>query len=160
MSLSNFRGGGSYNVDEKGRVTLPHKFRSASGGDRFVITRGFEKCLYLLTEDNWKNLEAALVERPFFDSETMQMQRFFYGDASDAVTDQQGRIVISPELRAYAFIEPNSEVRIVGCSRWIEIWNKKTYEDYTSTEFQKDFGPVAQRVWKREQTNTFTGDAE
>lgn len=121
--------GGSYNsVDDKGRVVIPMRFRSLLG-ERFMMTRGFDGCIFVFTMDLWNQLSQKFDAAPLFDRNKVKLQRFLFSHAQEAQPDSQGRVAIPQELRAWASIEPNSEVVIVGCTNWVEIWSRKRYDD-------------------------------
>jgi MraZ protein len=120
-----FRGGFAHSVDDKGRIIIPQKFRLLLG-EKFVITRGLDKCLWVFTEEEFRRLEERLRSHPMLDTNTVRLQRFFSAESVEGTTDSQGRIAISANLREYAGIE--KETMIVGASNRIEIWNKASWD--------------------------------
>lgn len=129
--MSSFKGSYMYAVDEKGRISLPAKLRkyvSPEANETFVITRGFEKCLFVYPADEWNKLEANLRGLSSYDPEHRRFIRTLLELASESQLDGQARLSIPQELREYANIE--NEVRVIGTLDKIEFWNPKVYDDY------------------------------
>jgi MraZ protein len=124
-----------YSVDDKGRVSLPAKLRkyvSPEANDTFVVTRGFEKCLFVYPIDEWNKLEANLRNLSSYDPQHRRFIRAILELAQESQIDSQARISIPPELREYASIQ--NEVRIIGTLDKIELWNPKIYEEYKNNQ--------------------------
>ncbi len=133
--MSSFKGSYMYSVDEKGRVSLPAKLRkyvSPEAGDTFVVTRGFEKCLFVYPIDEWNKLESNLRNLSSYDPQHRRFIRAILELAQESQIDSQARISIPPELREYASIQ--NEVRIIGTLDKIELWNPKIYEEYKNSQ--------------------------
>jgi len=129
--MSSFKGSYMYSVDDKGRVSLPAKLRkyvSPDANDTFVVTRGFEQCLFVFPIDEWNKLESNLRGLSPYDPEHRRFIRAILELAQESQLDTQQRISIPPELRDYADIQ--NEVRIIGTLDKIELWNPKIYEEY------------------------------
>ncbi len=129
--MSSFKGSYSYAVDEKGRVNLPAKLRkyvSPEANETFVITRGFEQCLFVYPIDEWNKLEHILRNLSSYDPEHRRFIRALLELASESQLDGQARLSIPQELREYADI--HGEVHIIGTLDKIELWNPKVYEEY------------------------------
>lgn len=116
-----FRGGYDHSIDDKGRVIIPQKYRLLLG-EKFVITKGLDKCLWVFTEEEFRKLDERLKAQPMLDPNAVRLQRFFSAEAVDGTTDSQGRISIPSNLRDYAGID--KEVSIIGAGNRIEIWSK------------------------------------
>ena len=119
-----FMGEYSHSIDAKGRLIMPAKFREQLG-DEFVVTKSPDKCLYVYTNEEWKNFEEKLATLPITNKGTRQFVRFFLAGAATCEVDKQGRILLPAVLREYA--ELDKEVVLVGTSKRIEIWNKDRY---------------------------------
>jgi len=133
--MSSFKGSYMYSVDDKGRVSLPAKLRkyvSPEAGDTFVVTRGFEKCLFVYPIDEWNKLESNLRNLSSYDPQHRRFIRAILELAQESQIDSQARISIPPELREYASIQ--NEVRIIGTLDKIELWNPKIYEEYKNSQ--------------------------
>jgi len=123
-----FRGSFTHNVDEKGRVIFPQKFRLLLG-EKFVITKGLDRCLWVFAEDQFRGLDDRLKAQPMLDANALRLQRFFSAEAVDAVTDAQGRVALPLNLREYAGID--KEAVIVGAGNRLEMWSKTRWEEYS-----------------------------
>lgn len=116
-----------HNIDEKGRVFIPVRLRDDLG-EHFIITRGIDGCLYAYSDTEWKVLETYIRSLPM--SKSRNIKRFFFSGANEVIPDKQGRIVIPPNLRQYAGLE--RDVMIVGESTYVEIWDKKKWDEVFS----------------------------
>ena len=137
-----------YSVDDKGRVNLPAKMRkyvSPDTNDTFVLTRGFEKCLFVYPIDEWNKLEENLRNLSGYDPEHRRFIRTMLELASESQLDAQARLSIPQELREYANIE--SEVRIIGTLDKIELWNPQIYEEYRNSQ-PETYESIAAKVMK------------
>jgi len=132
-----FRGRFEYTIDEKGRISLPAKFRealSANFDERLIIT-SFDNCLWAYPMPEWQAIEEKIAALPQFRSEVKALQRVFVSGAADCPLDKQGRIVIPPTLRDYA--ELKKEVVFVGMTKRIEIWSKEKWDQVFMDSQQK-----------------------
>lgn len=133
--MSSFKGRYSYSVDNKGRINIPAKLRKSltpEANDTFVLTRGFEQCLFAYPLDEWNKLEQSIRGL----SPSNPQHRFFVRTllqwATEVQLDGQARIIIPQDLLKFAGIE--NEVLILGVLERIEIWNPKVYEEYLMTQ--------------------------
>lgn len=109
-----------HTIDEKGRLTIPAKFRAdlASG---LVVTRGIDRCLAIYPLEEWEHLAGRVSALPMTDRRARAFRRLVFANASDAVPDKQGRMLIPPRLREYASLD--GEVVVTGLDTYIEVWN-------------------------------------
>ena len=107
-----------HNIDAKGRLFIPAKFREELG-KMFIITKGLDGCLFVYSASAWEVLEDNINQLPL--SKSRNLQRFFFSSAADCVPDAQGRVLIPQNLREYAALQ--KEVTIIGVSGRVEIWN-------------------------------------
>ena len=112
-------------IDDKGRLTLPARFR-AELADGFVITKGIDRCLFVYTLDEWQPLAEKISRLPVTKKEARALARLVFAGASDCSLDKQGRILIPTYLRQYASL--NSEVVIVGLDTHLEIWDLESWQ--------------------------------
>lgn len=119
-----FMGEYHHNLDEKGRIVIPSKFRNLLGSD-FIITKGIEKCLYVYSADAWQEIVNKLKTLSFTKKDTRAMMRSFFANAILGVTDKQGRVMISSSLISYANLD--TECVVIGVNDHAEIWNLKDY---------------------------------
>lgn len=126
-----FRGINAINVDGKGRLAIPTRYRDARGmedGASLVVTIDTEEtCLLLYPINEWQIIEDNLQRLPSFDAVTRRIQRLLIGHATDVKLDGNGRILIPPVLRDYAKLD--KKVLMVGQSNKFEIWAESIWED-------------------------------
>ena len=115
-----FLGEFSHAIDDKGRLTLPAKFR-AELGDGVVVTRGVDKCLFIFTLAEFQALASRIGNLPMTQSEAREFSRHFFSGASDVELDKQGRVLIPQNLREYAGL--NGDAIVVGVNQRIEVWS-------------------------------------
>lgn len=132
-------------IGEKHQAALPKKFREVLG-DKLIITKGFENCLIIVSEANWKTLLEGTDGRPFTSQNIRELQRFLLGNATYVELDIKGRCVIPEYLRKFAGIE--EEIVFAGIQRFVEIWDKKRW-DLHQDELTKSIGSIAERLSER-----------
>ncbi len=116
-----------HSIDDKGRLIIPCKFREKLG-DKFIVTRGIENCLFVYSLESWNNIVNKLETLPFTKKDARQFIRFFLSGATIAEFDNQGRINISSPLISYAGIY--KECVIIGTGDRIEIWSEESWNDF------------------------------
>ena len=114
-----------HNIDSKGRVIMPAKFREELGGV-FYITRGLDNCLSVLSKSDWDSLGEKLRGLP--SSQTKDIQRFLFSGAAGLEPDKQGRVLIPQPLRDYAGL--TKDVVIIGTGLKAEIWDLDRWNEY------------------------------
>ncbi|MDL1873278.1 division/cell wall cluster transcriptional repressor MraZ [Deltaproteobacteria bacterium PRO3] len=132
-----FRGRFEYTIDDKGRTSLPAKFRevlSASDDNRLILTT-FDNCLWAYPVPEWNAIEEKIAALPQFKSEVKALQRVFVSGAVECPLDKQGRIVIPPTLRDYAGLK--KDILFVGMTKRIEIWSKEKWSSVFSVAQEK-----------------------
>lgn len=114
-----------HTIDDKGRLTIPAKFRGelATG---LVITRGFERNLMVFALDGWQTLADTIARRPLSDEDMRAFRRRVFSGAMDLTPDRQGRIVLPAYLREFAQID--TEVVVAGMYNYVEIWNAVAWQ--------------------------------
>ena len=122
-----FIGEYAHNLDEKGRLEVPKKFRSdlVKGA---VITRGLDNCLFLYTKKEWEKLAEKLANLPFAQANTRAFARLMLAGAMDAPIDKQGRIILHEYLRQFAGV--GKEVIVAGLYNRLEIWDSAKWIEY------------------------------
>lgn len=131
-----FIGEYSHNIDDKGRLAVPKKFRAklAKGA---IITRGLDDCLFLYTKEEWKVLAEKLASLPFSQANARAFARLMLAGAMDVDLDKQGRVVLPDYLRAYADLK--KETIVAGLYNRLEIWDQSKWSEYTKrTEANKN----------------------
>lgn len=126
-----FYGEYQHSVDVKGRVIVPAKFRDGLG-EKFIVTKGLDNCLFAYSPEEWGNLETKLKSLPFTDKDVRAFVRFFFAGATECEVDKQGRILLPQNLREYAGLE--KDIYVIGVSTRVEIWDKAKWENYSGDE--------------------------
>ena len=116
-----------HNIDEKNRLIIPSKFRSELG-ERFVITKGLDKCLFVYSEVEWNKIMAKVSNLQFTKKNVRAFEIALIGGASETEFDKQGRINITSPLVHYAGI--NKECVIIGVNERLEIWALEEFNNY------------------------------
>ncbi len=122
-----FMGEYHHSIDDKGRLIIPAKFRSELG-DKFIITRGIENCLFAYPEKRWEEIVHKLESLPFTKKDARNFTRFFLSGATVAEFDKQGRVNITSPLINYAGIE--KECIIIGTGDRLEIWSEDAWNSF------------------------------
>ncbi len=121
----------NHNIDDKGRVSVPSKFRDDLGTS-FIVTKGLDNCLFAYSKEEWTKFEDKLKTLPLTNPNARNFIRFFFSGATECEIDKLGRINIPQSLREYASL--GREVTIIGVSTRVEIWNREKWNNYTSEE--------------------------
>ncbi|MEK7465209.1 MAG: division/cell wall cluster transcriptional repressor MraZ [Patescibacteria group bacterium] len=132
MLLGEFK----HNVDPKGRIAVPAKFRALfeSGA---IITRGLEHCLFVFGMKEWETLVQKITALPLAQANSRAFSRLMLSGAMDVQLDVQGRILVPQYLRDYAGFKKN--VIVAGLYNRAEIWDAEQWDSYkTKTESQSD----------------------
>lgn len=122
-----FMGEYHHNIDEKGRLIMPSKFRFDLG-ESFVVTRGIDSCLFVYPKETWLKITSKLNELSFTKKDVRSFQRFFLSAATVCEFDKQGRINITSPLIDYADL--SKECVIIGVNDRIEIWSLDKFNSY------------------------------
>lgn len=122
-----FMGEYHHNVDEKGRLIMPSKFRYDLG-ENFIVTRGIDSCLFVYPKETWNKLTSKLNELSFTKKDVRSFQRFFLSAATLSEFDKQGRINIPTPLADYASL--TKECVVIGVNDRIEIWSKENFDKF------------------------------
>jgi MraZ protein len=145
--MSSFKGSFQFTVDAKGRINLPAKMRknvAQEAGDTFVLTRGFEKCIYVYPNDEWLVLESSIRKLHTPNPKHRQFMRTLLEMATEVQIDSASRLMLSKDLMEFAGID--GAVIILGIMDHIEIWNPSVYADYKET-FAESYEDVAAVVF-------------
>jgi len=132
-------------IDKKGRTAIPKKFREILGNN-IIVTLGYESSLIVVSQSQWQALLEGTAGRPFIEYETRETQRFLLGGASSLELDNKGRLILPSYLREFAKIE--EEIIFLGLSRYIEIWDKKRWEEY-QVHLEKNIERISSRLVKK-----------
>ncbi len=121
MFLGEYR----HTIDDKGRLTIPAKYRALLAGG-LVVTRGLDNNLMAFTMEGWEALAERIKQLPLTDTNAREFKRRVFSGAVDLIPDRQGRILIPPYLREFAHID--SEAIISGMFDYVEIWNADDWQ--------------------------------
>jgi MraZ protein len=131
-----FIGEYNHNLDEKGRMNMPAKFRRGLTGGA-VITRGLDHCLFVYPKEEWETMAAKLAALPITQKNSRAFARLMLAGAWDVELDGQGRVMLPEYLRQYASIEKH--VVVAGLYNRIEIWDEDKWQEYKhATEQEGD----------------------
>jgi len=137
-----FIGEYNHNLDEKGRLAIPVKFRDELKGGA-VVTKGLDGCLFLYPMNEWKTLAEKLSQLPISQANTRAFARLMLAGAMDVSLDKQGRIMIPDYLRKY--INLGKKVIINGLYNRLEIWDEDGWEEYKK-KTETDSGEIAEQL--------------
>jgi len=135
---------GQFNVtiDEKGRLSLPAKIRGRVSGDRLILTKGTEKCLWLYLPDSWELVSSQLVDAAsLFSLSTQDLLRRFIAPAEEVIVDKAGRVKISPSLMKS--MELSRDCYLLGMGERLEIWDEEIYD-----RFEEERSSEIKQIWE------------
>ncbi|MDP3014999.1 MAG: division/cell wall cluster transcriptional repressor MraZ [bacterium] len=131
-----FIGEFQHNLDNKGRIAIPAKFRNKLTGGA-IVTRGLDHCLFVFSNKDWEVLAQKLIALPLAQANSRAFARLMLAGAVDAELDKQGRILIPDYLREYAGLK--KQTTVTGLYNRIEIWDSENWKQYKSkTEASSD----------------------
>lgn len=125
-----FRGQYGHAIDEKGRTSVPSRFReilAAQGETRLVITAGVDPCLVVYPMKEWLAFEERLSQLPRFDPSVAMIRRLYVSGAVELELDKVGRLLIPQTLRETAGLE--REALWAGMGKHLELWSKERFAE-------------------------------
>ncbi len=137
-----------HNIDEKGRLIIPAKFREEIG-ESFVVTKGLDGCLFVYSLVEWEKIVNKLKKLPFTKKDSRVFSRFFLASATVCEFDRQGRINLMNSLTLYAGLK--KECAIIGVNDRLEIWDLDKFNNLMK-ENEKELDEISE--------NLFSGDFE
>jgi len=140
--ITMFIGEYGHNLDEKGRMAVPAKFRKDLAGGA-IITRGLDGCLFLFTTHDWGMLAQKLMTLPLTQANSRAFSRLMLAGAMDVEIDSQGRVLIPEYLRKYAGM--GKRVVVTGLYNRIEIWDEGKWNEYKERT-EKESGEISERM--------------
>ena len=120
-----------HTLDVKGRLIMPAKLREDIG-DKFIITKGLDRCLFGFSLSEWEQFEDKLKSLPLTNKSARDFVRLFLSGAISIEIDKQGRFLVASNLREYASME--KEVVIIGVGTRIEFWSKENWNKYNNSD--------------------------
>jgi MraZ protein len=137
-----FLGEFSHNLDEKGRLTIPAKFRDELAGG-LVVTRGIDRCLAVYPRQGWDELAERIAQLPLTQRNARNFSRLMFSGAADFIPDRQGRVLIPQGLREYAGLD--SEAIVIGLYDRLEIWNPDFWAE-VKANVEEDPDSIAEQL--------------
>lgn len=137
-----------HNIDEKGRLIIPAKFREEIG-ESFVVTKGLDGCLFVYSLVEWEKIVNKLKKLPFTKKDSRVFSRFFLASATVCEFDRQGRINLMNSLTLYAGLK--KECAIIGVNDRLEIWDLDKFNNLMK-EKERELDEISE--------NLFSGDFE
>lgn len=129
-------------IDDKGRISIPAKFRGQLK-NKIVVTRGLDNSLFLYTIDEWKKLAEKLASLPISTANTRAFSRLMLAGAMDCDIDKQGRVVLPAYLKEFAKI--NKKLVFAGLYNRIEIWSEELWAKYKA-QTEKESNEIAEQL--------------
>lgn len=137
-----FIGQYTHNLDDKGRLAIPAKFRSLLKKGA-VITKGLDNCLFLYPKDQFTKMAEKFANLPMGKSQVRALARHMIGGAIDVEFDNQGRVTLPAHLRSFANLNKNTVIS--GLYNHIEIWNEEKWGGYKE-EIEKNSNEIAEAL--------------
>jgi len=144
--MAGFLGEYPVSVDAKGRLKIPTALKrqvNPAVNGRFVVNRGFEKCLVLYPYDEWEKVVARVNKLNTFKKEHRDFVRIFYRGATELVIDAADRLLIPKHLLEFGGIK--SDALLAARNTVIEMWNEKIYQTQMKADSDQ-FAELAERV--------------
>ena len=135
-----------HSIDRKGRLILPAKFRETAKAhfiEKFFVTRGLDKCLFMFSEEEWRTQENKFKTISFTKQQARTFNRLYFSGAIEVIPDKQGRILVPQYLKDFAEIK--KDVILVGISNRIEIWAKDKWYAFYGTS-RPSFEEIAEKL--------------
>lgn len=131
-----------HSLESKGRLAVPKKFREELG-EKAVLTKGLDGCLFLFSAEKWQEFEKRLAKMSLTKRDSRSFARFLTYSAAEVEFDKQGRALIPEHLRSFAGIA--RDVVVAGALERIEIWDKSRFDSYIS-RVEKESEKIAERL--------------
>ena len=128
--MAELLGAHSYQLDPKGRLSLPARFREALA-DGVWVTIGQDGCLFAFPRVEWQRRADEVAASPLSDTAGRAYARLFFGSSDELRLDVQGRLTLPGRLRDAVGI--GKDVIVLGVRDRMEIWDRDTYERYEAT---------------------------
>ena len=149
MSQTRFLGEFPCTLDVKGRLLFPAALKKqvpAKAKNRFIIHRGFEKCLALYAKHDWELISAEVNRLNLYVKDNRDFARYFFRGATELELDTTNRLLLPKSLCEYAEIK--KDIVLFGYANRIEVWSEKLYRKQMDEE-PRDFVKLAEEVMGR-----------
>jgi len=137
-----FIGEYSASLDEKGRISVPAKFR-ALFKSKVIVTKGLDESLFVYTLDEWRKLAEKLASLPISTSNTRAFARLMLAGAMDCDIDKQGRVTLPAYLQQFAKLQ--KRIVFAGLFNRVEIWSEELWLKYKQ-QTEKDSNTIAEQL--------------
>lgn len=127
-------------IDDKGRLTMPARYRGAFV-DGAMVVRGDNRCLYVFTTDGFDTFAEDAINAPVTDASRIGPARYMLANSDHQSLDSQGRIMLSARMREFA--ELDKDVVLTGQGRRMEIWNADRWNAYEAAQEPGYIEPVS-----------------
>ncbi|MGQ9584040.1 MAG: division/cell wall cluster transcriptional repressor MraZ [Anaerolineae bacterium] len=124
-----FLGEFEHSIDEKGRLTIPAKFRPGLA-EGMVITRGLDGCLWVFPTEEWAKVAEKISRLPLTNPDARDFARLMFSGAAEVAPDRMGRVLVPAYLREYAHMDTDAVV--IGLNWRLEIWNRDLWRERRS----------------------------
>jgi len=131
-----------HSIDSRNRISVPKRFREKLG-EKAVLTRGLDGCLFLYAKGDWERMEAILTQTPLTRQDARSFARLMLSGAVIVEIDKIGRILVPGYLKEYAKLK--NEVAVLGVGERIEIWSQEQWETY-QMKLEQDSDAIAERL--------------
>mgnify|MGYP001557965885 FL=1 len=131
-----------HNLDDKGRLAIPAKFRRELSKGA-TVTRGLDNCLFLYTKNEWDKVAEKYANLPIAQANSRAFSHLMLAGAMDVELDKQGRIILPEYLRQFASVKKN--VVITGLYNRLEIWDEDTWNKYKG-QTEAESGAIAEKM--------------
>ena len=145
-------------MDAKGRFLLPAGFKKQlpeGEAERFVINRGFEKCLSLYPMKSWEPIFSEISKLNDFDPKVREFRRYFLNGAIITEADSAGRLLIPQNLKDHGGLE--KDIVLVSAVNKLEIWDKKQYQQFFESFSSESFSTLAEEVMGKASSSASPG---
>jgi MraZ protein len=129
-------------IDEKGRISVPAKFRTQLNS-KVVVTRGLDNSLFLYGLDEWEKLAEKLASLPISTANTRAFSRLMLAGAMDCEVDKQGRIMLPGYLKEFAKID--KKIIFAGLYNRIEVWSEELWNTYKA-QTERESNNIAEQL--------------
>lgn len=137
-----FIGEYTYSIDDKKRLAIPVKFRELLG-NKAVITRGLDQCLFIFSTKEWKILAEKISKLPLTQADARGFSRLMLGGAMEVTFDRLGRALLPDYLKEYGGLK--KKVALIGLLNRIEVWDEENWNKY-KTKTEKEGENIAERL--------------
>ena len=138
-----FMGEYHHNIDDKGRLIIPSKFRNELG-EKFIVTRGLEECLFVYSISEWNEIINKLKQLPFTNKDARLFMRMFMSGATECELDKNCRINIPTTLAKYASLD--KECVVIGVNERLEIWSSSKFDNFFNENID-NFSDIAENLF-------------